>query len=199
MNPILKLFANPTLAEILSLLLLHPEEEFYQSDLAKKTKKGLIQVQRALKTLEEIGLVSSVHRGRMVYYKAVQSHPVFDELKKIFLKTTSFGESIRQALLPFQNNILAAFIFGSIAKGNESTDSDIDLFILTDVTLREITKALSPLSKDLQRELNPVVFAPEEFQNKTSKNDHFMLEVLQTPKLWIIGNDKILNQLAAGR
>ncbi len=135
----------------------------------------------------------------MVYYKAVQSHPVFDELKKIFLKTTSFSESIKQALLPFQNNILAAFIFGSIAKGNESTDSDIDLFILANVTLREITKALNPLSKDLQRELNPVVFAPEEFQNKTSKNDHFLLEILKTPKLWIIGNDKILDQMTAGR
>lgn len=199
MNPILKLFANPTLAEVLSFLLLNPDEEFYQSDLAKKTQKAIVQVQRAIKTLEEIGLISSTRRGRMIYYKAVRSHPAFDDLRKLFLKTISLGESVQQALLPFHNNILLAFIFGSVARGDDSIDSDIDLFIITKITLREIAKALGPLSKGLYRELNPVVFEPEEFQNRVSKNDHFLLEVLQSPKLWIIGNDRILKQMLKGR
>ena len=199
MNPLLKLFANPTLVEILSLFFLTPEEEFYQSELAKKTQKGLIQVQRAMKILEEIGLVSSIRRGRMIYYKAVKNHPAFDDLKRLFLKTISLGESIQQALLPFHSNIKLAFIFGSIARGNESIDSDIDLFIITEVSLREIAKVLGPLSKTVQRELNPVVFEPSEFQNKVSKNDHFLLEVLQAPKLWIIGYDRLLKQMLKGR
>lgn len=195
MNPIFKLFANPTLAEILSLLFINAEEEFYQSDLAKKTHKGLIQVQRALKTLEEIGLISSIRRGRMIYYTAVQNHPIFTDLKKIFLKTIYFGEYIYQSLSPLHNNIQLAFIFGSIAKGTESQDSDIDLFVVTDISLRKLAKALGPLSKELQRELNPVVFESTEFQNKLSKNDHFLVEVLQSPKIWIIGNDRILKQM----
>ena len=199
MNPLIKLFANPTLVEILSLLFLNPEEEFYQSDLAKKTQKGLIQVQRAIKVLEEVGLVSSTRRGRMIYYKAVRNHPAFDDLKRLFLKTISLGNSIQQALLPFHDNICLAFIFGSVARGDESIDSDIDLFIVTDITLRELAKALGPLSKGLQRELNPVVFELSEFQNKISKNDHFLVEVLQAPKLWIIGNDRILKQMLKGR
>ena len=199
MNSILKLFANPTLAEVLSLLFLNPEEEFYQSDLARKTCKGLIQVQRAIKTLEEIGLVSSIRRGRMVYYKAIKKHPAFDDLKRLFLKTLSLGENIQQALNPLHKSIPLAFIFGSVARGDESIDSDIDLFLVTELTLREIAKALGPLSKELQRELNPVVFEPTEFQNKISKNDHFLVEVLQAPKLWIIGNDRILKQLVKRR
>ncbi len=199
MNPIFKLFANPTLAEILNLLFTSPEEEFYQSDLAKKTKKSLVQVQRAVKTLEEIGLISSTHQGRMIYYTATKTHPAFDDIKNLFLKTTSLNRSIEHALLPFLNNIPAAFIFGSIARGTESPNSDIDLFILTDITLREITKALSPLTKELRRELNPVVFEPKEFQNRISKNDHFLTEILQTPKLWIIGDDKILKQMGTRR
>ena len=199
MSSILKLFANPTLAEILGLLFLNPDEEFYQLDLAKRTQKALIQVQRALKILEEIGLVSSTRRGRMIYYKIVKSHPAFEDLKRLFLKTISLDESIRQALLPLGEDIQAAFIFGSIARVDESPDSDIDLFIITDVSLREIMKVLSPLSKELSRELNPVVFGFEEFQNKTSKKDHFLLEILHSPKLWIVGNDKTLKQMATGR
>ena len=49
MDSIVKLFANPSLVEILTLFLLNPEEEFYQSDIVKKTHKALMQVQRALK------------------------------------------------------------------------------------------------------------------------------------------------------
>jgi len=93
MDPLVKLFANPSLVEILNLFLLNPEEEFYQSDIAKKTNKALMQVQRPLKTLKEIGLISSVQRGRMVYYQAVRTHPAFEDLKRLFLKTLSLGES----------------------------------------------------------------------------------------------------------
>ena len=187
MTPFLKLFANPSLAETLGLFLLNPGEEFYQSDIVKKTGHALMQVQRALKILEEIGLISSVKRGRMVYYKAVRTHPGFEDLKKLFFKTVGLGDSIRKALMPFYNKINAAFIFGSIARGDESTDSDIDLFIIADLTLRELSKALGPLSKELQRELNPVLFSRDEFLKRISDKDHFMTEIVNTPKIWIIG------------
>ena len=199
MNGIVKLFATPTLAEILSLFLLNPQEEFYQSDIAKKTEKALMQVQRALKTLKEVGLISSVQHGRMVYYKVVRNHPAFEDLKSLFLKTISLGEGVRQALMPFQDKISFAFIFGSVARGDESFDSDIDLFIIADLTLRELSKALGPLSKGLRRELNPVLFGTDEYRKRISQKDHFLLKVLSSPKLWIIGNENNLKQLVKGR
>ncbi|MFI5344276.1 MAG: nucleotidyltransferase domain-containing protein, partial [Chlamydiales bacterium] len=97
------------------------------------------------------------------------------------------GDSIGKALMPFHNKIDAAFIFGSIARGDESTDSDIDLLIVADLTLRELSKALGPLSKELQRELNPVLFGRDEFLKRILDKDHFMTEVVNTPKIWIIG------------
>ncbi len=199
MSPLLKLFSNSTLAEILSLFLLNPEQEYYQADIAQKTKKALMQVQRSLKTLKEIGIISSIAKGRMVYYKVIKTHPAFEDLKRLFLKTISLGDGIFQALSPFQNKIFCAFIFGSVAKGNESMDSDIDLFIIGDLTLRELSKALSPLSKGLQRELNPVVFGQEEFQKRIASKDHFLIEILNSPKIWITGNESDFKQLAKGR
>lgn len=199
MSPIVKLFATPTLAEILNLFLQNPEEEFYQSDIVKKAAKALMQVQRVLKTLKEVGLISSVHRGRMVYYRAVKSHPAFEDLKNLFLKTISLGDGIRHALMPFQDKISFAFIFGSVARGDESLDSDIDLFIIADLTLRELSKALGPLSRGLQKELNPVLFGPHEFQKRISKKDHFLIKVLDAPKLWIMGNENELKQLVKRR
>src|SRR4029077_10139773 len=109
MNPVVKLFANPTLVDILSLFLQNSEEELYQADIVKKTGKALMQVQRALKTLQEVGLISSCQRGRQVFYKAVKSHPIFEDLKKLFLKTVSLGDNICHALKPVKKKIYYAF------------------------------------------------------------------------------------------
>lgn len=199
MSSILKIFANPTLGEVLSLLVLNPDKEFYQSNLAQKTKKALIQVQRALKTLKEIGLITTTREGRMVYYQAITTHPAFEALKNLFLKTLALGENFRKALDPFQNKVRFAFVFGSFARGEESADSDIDLLIVGNLSLRELSKITAPLTRELDREVNPVIFTPREFQKKILKNDHFLLEVISSPKLWIIGNDSEFNQMAKGR
>lgn len=199
MSSLLKIFANPSLAETLSLFLVNPDQEFYQSDIAKKTRKGLIQIQRSLKTLKEVGLVSSERRGKMVYYKIVKNHPAFEDLKKLFLKTIALGEGIHQALLPLSDKIYLVFIFGSVARGDENMESDIDLFIVADLTLRELSKALSPLSRGLHRELNPIIYNPQEFQKRILQKDFFLIEVMDSPKLWIIGNESEFRQMAKGR
>lgn len=189
MSPFLKLFANPSLAETLGLFLLNPETEFCQSAIVKKTHHALVQVQRAVKTLEEIGLVSSERRGRMVYYKAIRSHPGFEDLKRLFLKTIVIGDCIRDAFGPMAEKIDWAFIYGSVASGQESADSDIDLFIIADLTLKELSKALGPLSRNLGRELNPILLKKEEFLKRVQNNDHFVAEIVNVSKIWLIGDE----------
>lgn len=128
MNRIVKIFANQTLVDVLSLFLQNSDEELYQADIVKRTGKALMQVQRTLKTLQEVGLITSSQRGRLVYYKIVKTHPIYEDLKKMLLKTVALGDAIRLALTSLDNKIRYAFIFGSIAQGTESVDSDIDLF-----------------------------------------------------------------------
>ncbi len=189
MSAIIKIFANPTMVEVLSLFLQSPDEELYQADIVKRSGKSLMQVQRTLKTLQEVGLITSFHRGRFIFYKVVTSHPIFEDLKKLFLKTVALGDVIRLALAPLSNKITASFIFGSIAQGSETLDSDIDLFILGDISLRELSKILGQLSKKLKRELNPVVFGLSEFKKRLSHNDHFLLEITSKPNIWIAGDE----------
>lgn len=199
MIPFLKLFANPSLAVTLSLFLMNPEDEFYQSDIVKKTGHALVQVQRAVKILEEIGLISSERRGRMVYYKAVRYHPGFEDLKKLFFKTITLGENIRKSLDQFHKKIEWAFIFGSVAKGNESADSDIDLFIIADLSLRELSKVLGPLSRELRRDVNPILLEKDEFIKRIMENDHFITEVVLAPKIWLIGDENEFENMVKRR
>lgn len=199
MNPVVKLFASPSLVDVLSLFLQNPDEELYQADIVKKTSKALMQVQRVLKTLQEVGLVSARSCGRQIYYKVVKSHPVFEDLKQLFLKTFALGDEICDALTVLGNKIQYAFIFGSMARGSESLESDIDLFILGEVTLRELAKVLNPLSKKLKRELNPILFGLKDFKKRLSMNDHFLIEMTLTSKIWLVGDENEFERLVKRR
>ena len=196
LSSLAELFPNPALVEVLSLFLLHPEEEFYQRGIAETTGNALVQVQRALKRIERTGLVTKTKRGNIVYYKADRMHPAFEDLKRVFLKTVALGDVLREALAPLADRVKLAFIFGSLAQGRETAQSDIDLFLVGKLSLRETTKILGPVTSDLGREFNPVVYPPEEFKKKTRENHHFITEVIKGPKIWLIGNEDELAKLA---
>jgi predicted nucleotidyltransferase len=192
-----ELFPNPALVEVLSLFLLHPENEFYQRGIAEATGNALRQVQRALKRIERAGLVTKTRRGNMVYYKAERMHPAFEDLKHVFLKTVALGDVLREALGPLANKVKLAFIFGSLAQGRETAQSDIDLFLVGELSLKELIKLLGPVISELGREFNPVVYPPDEFKKKARENHHFITEVIRGSKIWLIGNEEELAKLAA--
>jgi predicted nucleotidyltransferase len=197
LSSLAELFPNPALVKVLSLFLLHPEEEFYQRGIAESTGNALLQVQRALKRIERTGLVTKTKRGNMVYYKAERMHPAFEDLKRVFLKTVALGDVLREALTPLADKVKLAFIFGSLAQGRETAQSDIDLFLVGKISLREASKILGPVTSELGREFNPVVYPPGEFKKKAREKHHFINEVISGPKIWLIGNEIELEKLAA--
>lgn len=194
-SPIVRLFASRTLVEVLSLLFLHPEEEFYQRDVAERTGRALTLVQRALKRIEQAGLVRRTRRGNRIYYRAERMHPAFEDLKRAFLKTVALGDALRSAFEPLSSKVRLAFVYGSLARGEETAQSDIDLLIVGDVSGREVTKILGPAARELDRELNPAVYPPDEFREKAKQGHHFIKEVMEGPKIWLTGTDDELARL----
>lgn len=189
MNPIVKLFPSPSFVNILALFLTHPNEEFYQSHIAESSGCALIQTQRALKRLEETGLINKIKSGNRSYYKANQQHPAFEDIKKALYKTVLFGDLLKEALAPIKNKIQLSFIYGSLARGTESSESDIDLFIIGDLGIRDIAGILSAVGDELGREINPVVYSEKEFKKKIKEGNPFIQEVLNNPKIWLNGEE----------
>lgn len=194
-HPLSKLFPNATILDVLSRLLLNPGRDFYQAELVAKTGRALLQVQRALQRIEAAGLATRARRGNRVYYQAERDHPAFEDLKRVLLKTVALGDVLRAALCSIGDQVRLAFIFGSFASGKESSSSDVDLLIVGDLSSRRAAVLLGPLGRDLGRELNPVVYAVEEFRKRATSGDHFVQQVLKGSKIWIIGNDEELERL----
>jgi predicted nucleotidyltransferase len=190
------LFPSPVLVDILCLFLTRPDEEYYQRSLAEKTGYTLTQVQYALERIEEAGLVSKKKSGNRLYYSAERSHPAFEDLKGAFLKTVAFGDVIRETLKPLEKKIQFAFVYGSIATGQDRPDSDIDLLLIGKVTLKDVASAMADLSETLKREVNPVNYTKDTFMERLKEGNRFALELLATPKIWLIGNEDEFTRLA---
>ena len=197
MSSISALFSSDVLVKILAIFLMNPDQEYYQAEIHTRVGGALRNVQKMLLKLEKPGLITQFKRGKMAYYRVNREHPAFQDLKHLFLKTISIGDVIRDGLQEVADKVELAFIFGSYAKGEEASHSDIDVFILGNLSLREIAEAMGAVTDATQREVNPVVYSREDFQKRAEAHNHFILELLSCPKIWLIGNEHDLNSVVS--
>jgi uncharacterized protein len=189
------LFPNRTLVDVLTLLVLHPDEDFYQREVSARTGSNLLLAQRALRRVEAAGLVTKTTRGNRAYYRVRRDSPAFEDLKRLLLRTVGLGDALRRALAPFEGKLSIAFVYGSVARGEESATSDIDLFAVGEISLRAAARVLGPAGRRLGREFNPILYTPQELRARARASDRFVAEVLAGPKIWLIGNDDELARM----
>ncbi len=189
------LFASATIGPLLRILLLQPQREFYQRELQRLTGAHLRQLQRDLERLVESGFVERRVHGNRVYYRTVASHPAFPALRSLVITTICVEGSSRDALLELGDEVQAAFIYGSFARGDEGPDSDVDLFVVGSVSRRALSAALASATRELGRKLDPALFPADEYAARRRAGDHFISAVLDAPRVWLVGDDGTLAAL----
>jgi predicted nucleotidyltransferase len=151
---------------------------------------------RELARLADMGILTCQEEGRQKYYQVNRDSPVFEELRGLAVKTFAVADVLRQALTPLAPDIRVAFVFGSFGDGREDTGSDVDLAVIGDTSLAQVSKALAPATEKLGREINPVVYPVAEFQMKMEDGHHFVSSLLKAKKIFIIGDENDLAGLA---
>jgi predicted nucleotidyltransferase len=183
---------------ILAATLVHPKKAWYVSELARRMGVPSSSLQRELHDLSTAGILKTHRQGNMVYYQANTDSPVFPDLRGLLLKTAGLVDVLAQALKPLAAKLRCAFVYGSIAAGNEQSDSDIDLMVVGQVSPADLALPLRRARELLGREINPTVYTPTEFSKKRAANDSFLKQVLDKPKLFVLGNKDELGKIAGG-
>ncbi|MCK5246747.1 nucleotidyltransferase domain-containing protein [Candidatus Bipolaricaulota bacterium] len=178
-----------TRLSLLSLLLLQPERKLYLRQILRLSGAGQGAVQRELAQLAQAGILTKTREANLTYYQANQSSPIYGDLRGLVEKTAGVARFLRTALLPLSDGIEHAFIYGSVARGEERAESDIDLMVIGDVSFLDVVSAVSSLQASLGREVNPTVFTPREAQDRLAQGDHFLTRVMRDPKMDLIGGD----------
>lgn len=186
---------SPTVQQILAALLTERAEPWYMRDLAKRLGRTASTLQRPLDALVAAGILLRRADGNRVYFEADPDCPILPELRSILLKTVGLADVLRTELHRFASRIGVAFVYGSIAKGEETSASDIDLLVIGETTLAEIAPALKRAEKRLSRPVNATVYSAADFKDKLAKGNHFLRSVLSEAKLFILGTQDELERL----
>ncbi len=181
---ILKIAKSKTRKKILSLFFSDVERKFYLRELERILGFSVANIRRELVSLEKTGLFIREKDGNQVYYSLNKRSPIFGEVKRIVSRTIGVEASLKTAFKDIKG-IVRAFIFGSFAKGKETSESDIDIMIIGDIDEDSLIAAISDLETDLNREINYHLFDENEW-NERSDKDSFLKNVASGPKIEII-------------
>lgn len=180
---------------VLGLLLLHPDTTYHVRELARLTGTSAGTLHKELTKLTNGGVLRRQEVGNQVRYSADRDCPVFEELASILRKTSGLVDVLVDALSSIEKNITLAFVFGSVARGEQQSNSDVDVMLVGSLGFADAVRALHSVQAILQREINPVVYSLEEFRRRAASDDSFVREVLAEPKLFVVGNENELRKL----
>lgn len=173
---------------VLALLFGNPGRSFYANELIALAGSGTGAVQRELARLAASGLVTVSHVGNQKHYQANAASPVYEELRGLVLKTSGLVDVLRVALQPLAARIESAFVYGSVAKQQDTAGSDIDLMVVSDtLSYADLFAALEGAAEKLGRAVNPTVYSRKELDKRVRSDNAFIKRVWSQPRLQVIG------------
>jgi predicted nucleotidyltransferase len=188
-----------TRSGVLAMLYGRAEKSFYLREIARHIGSSVGSVQRELDQLCRVGLVTRTSSGHQVFYQANKAGPVFAEMRALVKKTVGVVDVVNSALAVIAPRIRVAFIYGSVARQEETAESDIDLMVVGSARFDEVLERLSKAQTTLGRDINPTVYSPREFKAKLADGNNFVNTVLKGSKLFVIGNEDELGEVGGKR
>jgi predicted nucleotidyltransferase len=178
---------------VLGLLFGNPSRSYYTGEIIALSDAGTGSVQRVLARLAAAGLVTVSAIGNQKHYQANCDAPIFPQLHELVLKTFGLADILRDALRPLGSKIDAAFVYGSMAKDEDSATSDVDMMIISDaVGYGDIYLQLEDAAGRLGRKVNPTIHSRATLMKSVKDRNAFVTRVLAQPKIWLIGDESEL-------
>jgi predicted nucleotidyltransferase len=162
--------------KILFFLIQNPDKEYFDREISKLAGVSRAGTNFALRDLAEKGLILQKKRGRMYFYKAPSNNILIKYLKILqnIISLMSLIEKLKRLSLRI-------VLYGSAAKGENTTESDIDIFIMT----RSPDEVGKIIFKDkLKRSIQYVAHTPNDFIKFKKSNPTFYKEVEKGIVLW---------------
>src|SRR4030043_1352692 len=188
MNRLAELLSSRARAEIFRLLFSGMGEELHVREIERRSGLNDSTLRQEMRKLVRLDLVQSRKDSKRVYYRAKTESPLYPEIRNLVLKTTGLSDLLKSALK--DKRIRLAFVFGSIANGEEKAGSDVDLMVIGQLGLRDLSRLLSGIEEKIGREVNPHVLREEDFRKRLRAKEHFVSSVMESPKIFIIGSQR---------
>lgn len=182
-----RLIPSKSRIKILTLLFTNPQKKFYLREIQRLTDENINSLRLQLKKLVKIGLVDEATRGIQKFYSLNKKFPIYEELKRIILKTQGVGNILRENLRKI-GKIKFALVYGSFAKGTEIESSDVDLLVIGKVDEEKLIKVIRKAEKKIGREVNYILWSEKEFNKRAKSKNHLLVDITNNPIIGLIGD-----------
>jgi predicted nucleotidyltransferase len=156
------------------IFLKEPYKEFYLREIAKKAKISVFAAKKYADSLVEQKILLEERRANLRYFKANLSSRAVKLIKSSLgvyeIEKSGLIEYIKEKI----ENLSAIVLFGSVAKGEDALNSDIDLLIVGS----EKIVNLSEFEKRLKRDINAHVFNWAGWNKQLKSNTAFYNDVV---------------------
>lgn len=187
---------SQVLQRVLGVLYGQPDRSFHTNEIIRLTHSGRGATQREIEKLAAVNLITVKHIGNQKHYQANPATPLFSELRSIVLKTFGLADILRDAFASISSQVQIAFIYGSVAKQEDTANSDIDLMLIgNDLTYADLFKTIEKIETQVGRSIHPTFYSPAEWKQKRGTNNNFLNQIIKQPKIFIIGNEDELTKL----
>lgn len=188
-----QILSSKVRAEFFRILFGVDRPEIHLREIERRSGFAIGTVRQEASKLVLLGLIRERRDGNRLYFKADSEHPLFVDICNLVVKTSGLVDILRSALAG--SGIAWAFVFGSMATGKQKPESDIDLFVVGNTGLRDLSKLLRKASETTGREINSNIMTEDELKKRIHQKDHFVTSVLNSPKIMIIGKEDELARL----
>ncbi|MBM3285615.1 MAG: hypothetical protein FJY81_07050 [Candidatus Aminicenantes bacterium] len=150
-------FLTPTTFRVLKHFFAYPVKEFHEREVMRATGVSKGSANRILRKLAELSLLERAERGRMVFYRLKADDPFVKQMKAV--------ENVwvlRDFVKGLKNLARKIMLFGSCAEGTDTSESDIDVLILTE-DKSAARAAVSAFNRKTKRQVAPIILSVQEF------------------------------------
>jgi predicted nucleotidyltransferase len=181
---------------VLGLLLLHPDKAFHVREIARLTGTVAGTLHKELSKLADAEILLKRSSGNQVLYQANRDGLIYQELASITRKTFGVADVLREALQTVMDQLDLVFVFGSVAKKEDRSSSDIDLMVVTDqLSYTELMTLLLEAERSLGRTINPTMYDISQIKQRLDQKNVFLTRVMEQPKIWIKGTEDVIGTL----
>jgi predicted nucleotidyltransferase len=170
---------------VLEIFFYDPAKPYYLRQIAQMLKKQPGVFQREINKLADDGILISRYDGNRRYFRLNKDYPLYPEIKSIFFKTLGV-EGLLKTELKKLEGIKEAFIYGSFARGEEKSSSDVDILVIGSVAEDALIDICNRLERRINREINYVLMTEGEFRKKLTAKNSFLLNIMKSKKIKLI-------------
>lgn len=146
--------------KLLTRFFLNPEVRSWLRGLETEFGVSSNAVRQELNRLEEADIIRSEEEGNRKLFKVNDTHPLFDDVRRIVLKTVGI-EQVVENVLRRLGNLKKVYLTGALARGIDAPE--VELYIIGDVDRTYLSRLTNKAEKMIGKTIRTAVFTPEEW------------------------------------